>query len=106
MKTLIISLVVMLSLSGCVGLAATLLGDANALHQAGRDYVLENHDLRRFIRAECKASLVRQIEALRNDGDEAALREMLAKNYPDLVSIDLFKRFENGDDTTIAMGCD
>ena len=81
-----IPVILVLFLGGCAEWAARLMEDAAYLHQSGRAYVFETHDLRRFIREECKASLVREIDTLKLSGDEAALRQMLAANYPGLVT--------------------
>jgi hypothetical protein len=77
-----------LLLGGCAGTAARIATDAAYLHETAGAYVREIHAFRQFIRAECKASLVREIDTLRQDGDEAKLRATLAGNYPGLVSVD------------------
>ncbi len=76
-------------LGGCAEWMARLSVDSAALYEASRAYVTEIHDLRRFIRSECRASLVREIDDLVEAGDEAALREILVKNYPGLVTVDI-----------------
>jgi hypothetical protein len=81
--------------------------DAAALYEAARAYTVEVHDLRRFIRAECRASLVREIDDLVEAGDEAALRAMLASNYPGLVTVDIIAeaRADPGGVLAHAPGC-
>ena len=80
-----------LLLGGCAEGLARLVTDASYLHETASAYVRETHNLRQWIRSECRASLVREIEALKRAGDEPALREMLAENYPGLVTIDVLK---------------
>jgi len=81
--------------------------DAAYLHASGRAFVIESHDLRRFIRAECRASLVRQIEQMKNDGNEEALRKMLASHYPGLVTLNAIRaaREDTADVLAKAPGC-
>ncbi len=78
-----------LLLTSCTGFAVRALTDITYLHEAAGDYVREIHGVRQFIRQECKASLVREIDTLKQNGDEKALRELLAKNYPGLVTVDI-----------------
>ena len=85
-----------LALGGCAETGARLLTDATYLHESASAYVREIHDLRRFVRAECRASMVREIDSLREEGDETVLRRMLAANYPGLVTVDII----TGDDLT------
>ena len=86
--------VVLLALGGCAEFLARGITDATYLHVTAGTYVREVHGFRQFIRQECRASLVREIEAMKRAGDEAALRKMLAENYPDLVTVGLFKSSE------------
>ena len=82
-----------LLLGGCVGgeFLARALTDAAYLQGVAGEYTREIHALRQLIRQECKASLMREVETLRKAGDEAALRELLAKSYPDLVTVGVVK---------------
>ena len=100
-------LVLALLLGGCADWAARWLVDSAALYEAARAYVVENNDQRRFIRAECKASLVREIDTMVVAGDEPALRKMLAGHYPDLVTVDIIKkaRADPGGALADAPGC-
>ena len=98
-----------LLMSGCIGWTARLIEDAAYLHQSGRAYVMEIHDLRRDIRRECWASVMREADSLRGEGgDEAAFRAMMAKNYPGLVTLDAVKaaRGDATDVLTKAPGCE
>ena len=82
-------IVLPLLLGGCAEWAARWVVDSAALYESGRAYVQEIHDQRRFIRSACRASLVREIDNLIVADDEAALRKVLASNYPPLVSLGL-----------------
>ena len=98
-----------LLLSGCAGWAARLMEDAAYLHQSGQAYVMEIHDLRRAIRRECWAFVMREADAMRrNGGDEAAFREMMAGHYPGLVTLDAIKaaREDAADVLSRAPGCE
>jgi len=88
----LLSLVLIGGLGGCAQGLAYAITDAVYLHEAAGAYVREVHGLRQFIRKECQASLVREIEALKRAGDESALREMLAENYPELVTVDVLRQ--------------
>lgn len=84
-----------LLLGGCATeFFARAITDATYLHVRAGEYVRGVHDLRQFIREECQASLVREIEDLKRAGDEAGLRKMLAENYPPLVTVGMFKSSE------------
>ena len=85
-----------LLLGGCVSteFLARAITDATYLHVRAGEYVRGVHDLREFIREECQASLVREVEALKRAGDESALRKMLAESYPPLVTVGMFKSSE------------
>ena len=103
-----IVLVLALSLGGCAGWAARWMEDAAYLHQSGRAYVMEIHDLRRDIRRECWASVMREADDLRgNGGDEAAFRAMMASHYPGLVTLDAIRtaREDTTDVLAKAPGC-
>ena len=101
-------LVLALLLGGCAEWAARLIEDAAYLHQSGRAYVMEIHDLRRDIRRECWASVMREADDLRgNGGDEAAFRAMMASHYPGLVTLDAIRaaREDAADVLAKAPGC-
>ena len=97
-----------LLLGGCAEWVARWMDDLAYLHYSGRAYVMETHDLRRWIRTECRASLVREIEQAKLDGDEASIRTLLAGHYPGLVTLDAI-RAARGDKANVlaqAPGCD
>ncbi len=76
-------------LNGCTGTLVRLVQQGDYLHQAADEYVRDVHDMRRWIRQECRASLQRQINELRKGEDEQGLRAVLARNYPPLVTFDV-----------------
>jgi len=82
-------LVLVLLLGGCAGQAAKAIAFGTYLEDSAISYVKETHDLRKFVREECRASLVREIEELRQSGSEQDLRVMLASIYPKLVTIEI-----------------
>ena len=104
-----VSFFLVLFLGGCAGWGARLIEDAAYLHQSGRAYVMEIHNLRRDIRRECWASVMREADSMRRDGgDEAAFRAMMASHYPGLVTLDLIKaaREDTTDVLSRAPGCE
>ncbi len=108
MRRLIPIILLPLLRGGCAEWAARLMEDASYLHFAARAYVMEIHDLRRDIRRECWASVMREADKLRQDGgDEEAFRAMLASHYPGLVSLDAAKaaREDATDVLAKAPGC-
>ena len=96
-----------LLLTGCGETLARLTVDVTYLHEAAGNYVREIHGFRQFIRAECKASLVREIDTVRQEGDEAALRALLSRNYPGLVSLEVIAQAQEGASAVLATapGC-
>ncbi|KKK87560.1 hypothetical protein LCGC14_2752030 [marine sediment metagenome] len=72
-----------------IGLTVSSCQDAAYLHQASRNFVIERHTFRQWIRAECRASLVRDLEKLQKEGNESGVRALLAANYPGLVTFDI-----------------
>ncbi len=102
-------LLLALLLGGCAEWGARLIEDAAYLHQSGRAYVMEIHNLRRAIRRECWASVMREADSMRQDGgDEAAFRAMMASHYPGLVTLDLIKaaREDTANVLSRAPGCE
>lgn len=75
----------LLLLTGCETAVVAAVEDARALHEAARDYVRENHDRRREIRRVCWEITSEQITELRRAGDHDAAKELLRRNYPQLV---------------------
>ena len=99
-----------LLLGGCIGpeFLARLMTDAAYLQVTASEYVREVHDLRQFIRQECRASLMREVDKLKLTGDETALREVLAGSYPDLVTVGLYKAARGDQEGVLARapGCE
>ena len=99
-----------LLLSGCIGgeFFARMVADAAYLQVTASEYVREVHALRQLIRQECRASLMREVDKLKQAGDETALREVLAKSYPDLVTVGLYKAARSGQKGALsrAPGCE
>ena len=87
-QCLVLGLVLAL-LGGCAETAARFFQQGVYLHEAAAAYVREVHAFRQWVRVECKASLVREIDTLKDAGDEPALRALLTKNYPGLVTFDI-----------------
>ncbi len=83
-------------MSGCAEPLARLAIDAADLHQATSDYVRENIAQRRYIRAECRASVVRQVETLRAKGNETDVQRVLRDNYPPLITMRIAKATIDG----------
>ncbi len=92
------ALILTLFLTSCVEVGSRLIEDAAYLHQSGRDYVREVHDFRRWVRAECRAILVREVEDLQKSGQYEEARKRLVYVYPDLVTIDMAR--QSSDDPT------
>ena len=80
-----------LATSGCAEAIATAVDDARDLHQSAREYVDDNHDLRRWVREQCLEILKDEIAQLRASGDHEAARAVLIDKYPDLVTRDAVK---------------
>jgi len=89
---------ILLMLGGCAETLARFATDAADLHQATSDYVRENIAARRYVRSECRASLVRQIEALRDEGDEVGIQQVLRDSYPPLVTMDILSKTDRVSD--------
>ena len=104
----ILPLVALLALGGCAGsFGAQALVDAAYLQMTASEYVREVHAVRQMIRRECEASLMRSIQKLKGSGSETALRKLLAKSYPDLVTVGMFKAARDVQESILskAPGC-
>lgn len=75
----------LLLLTGCETAIIAAVEDARALHEAARNYVRENHDRRRDIRRVCWEITSEQVTQLRQAGDYEGAKELLRRNYPQLV---------------------
>ncbi len=78
-----------LSLGGCADWYARAVVSAATVYQDGVDYRAENNADRRWVRAQCRSSLERQIEkSKKNAESEASIRKVLLEHYPGIVSLD------------------
>ncbi len=75
----------LLLLAGCETAVVAGIEDARGLHEAARNYVRENHDRRREIRRICWEITTEQVRALRGEGDHEGAKDLLKRNYPQLV---------------------
>ena len=105
---LVILAPLLLGLGGCAEFLARAMMDATYLQVTASEYVREVHGLRQFIRQECRASLMREVDKLKLTGDEEALREVLAKSYPGLVTVKLYKTARGDQESVLsrAPGCE
>ena len=89
MKKFFMGAVLVLSLSGCAETAARLANDAADLHISISNYVRENHDLRREIRKYCWELVKLQARLLESRGEFGMAIELLKKNYPKPVTVEI-----------------
>ena len=89
---LVYALPLALGLGGCETVVLTAVEDARLLHEAGRNFVLENHDWRREIRRRCRDMVIKQAEALEDSGDYEGAKAVLARAYPQLVTATAVKQ--------------
>ncbi len=103
-----LTLLLPLLLGGCTEMAARWLVQVKYAQEAGFQYVHEVHELRRWIRGLCKESLQRSVMEAIKTGDEEALRELLAKHYPGLVTATIIAEASNDPGTILsrAPGCE
>lgn len=95
-KVILATSVSLFLLTGCVEWAARGIMNAEYLATAAENFVKEQHRTRQWVRAECLESLVREIDDLKQTGNEAAVRELLGSHYPDLVIVELAKSGQAG----------
>lgn len=86
---LICALFILVGLPGCAGFGAQAHADAQALYQSGRTLVIQNHDLRRWVREQCIEILKEDIAELRRARDNPAARARLAGAMPDLITVQI-----------------
>ena len=92
-----IVLALALVLTGCVEWAARAVKDADYVADRTEAYVKENHADRIWIREACRQSLRFEIAELQREGDHAAVRALLAKQYPPLITVDLIQDVLDGE---------
>ena len=98
-KIILPVLISLFLLTGCIEWAARGIMNAEYLATAAENFVREQHETRQWIRVECSDSLKREMDILKQTGDEAAIRELLGSHYPDLVSVELVKAFQSDEYT-------
>ncbi len=86
----------LLLLGGCGNAMARFVQQGEFLHRAADDYVRMNVALRVWIRAECEASIERELAQLVEAGDEFAVRAFLTGAYPPLVTFDIIDKIDDG----------
>ncbi len=92
MRRLLYVLPLAFGLSGCETVVLTAVEDARLLHEAGRNFVIENHDWRREIRRRCREMVIKQAEALEDSGDYEGAKAVLERAYPQLVTATAVKQ--------------
>ncbi len=92
MRRLLYALPLALGLGGCETVVLTAVEDARLLHEAGRNFVIENHDWRREIRRRCREMVIKQAEALEDAGDYEGAKAVLERAYPQLVTATAVKQ--------------
>ena len=97
MKLLISLAVLLLALGGCVEVGARAVTNATYLAESAEGYVREVHDDRRWIRATCREMLRAEVMALQADGKYGEAREVLAVQYPELVTFQIVRAYEDND---------
>ena len=75
----------LLLLTGCETAVVAAVEDARSLHEAARDYVQDNYERRREIRRICWEITSEQVTELRRAGNHDEAKELLRRNYPQLV---------------------
>ena len=94
----LIPIVLALALSGCGPETwARYVAYSQEAETAAVDYIRERNALREEIRQRCKESLWREVDALEAEGDFEGARTVLALNYPDLLTIEVIDKWEEGD---------
>lgn len=83
------ALLILIGLPGCAGVGAQALADAQALYQSGRTLVIQNHDLRRWVREQCIEILKEDIAEMRRQRDNPKARKRLATAMPDLITVQM-----------------
>jgi len=102
-----------LFLNGCGQWVAELMVDSNAIYMDAVNLRNEVVEFRKFIRRECKESLERSIEKIKQSDDteednEEKLRQYLAKYYVQPITIALIKEMLDDPNSVLtkAMGCE
>lgn len=96
LRNLIVAPLLAVALTSCVGVGASMITKAAYLDERADAYVRSVHDLRLYIRDECRASLIREVDILKKEGKEAELRKMLGSVYPPLVTFGIIADAQDG----------
>ena len=104
MRTLCLALVALpLALGGCVEAGARLAVEGAYTADSASAYVREVHDLRRWIREQCRDLLKREVRALGDDTE--AVRELLRESYPPLVTVGIARDVKAKSVLSAPVGC-
>ncbi len=94
---LCIPVILALLLGGCTEWMARAVTNADYLADSAEAYVRENHDDRRWVRETCRISLRAEIMELQKQGKYAEIRDLLAQQYPPLVTFELLDQVQDGE---------
>ncbi len=86
-----------LLLTGCAEWMARMVTNADTLADRTTAYVRESHEDRIWVRATCRQSLRFEIAELQREGNHAAVRALLAKQYPPLITLDVIQGVLDGE---------
>ncbi len=99
----IIVAVALLGLGGCVEIAGRAMVEGAYLADSASDYVREVHDLRRWIREQCRDLLKAEIKTAGDDPDK--VRQLLIDSYPPLVTVGVVRDVKAGSVLSVPVGC-
>ena len=94
---LCIPIVLALFLTGCAGVAARAIVHGERVETAATNYVNDRWEIRQNIRRRCEAMMWMQVDALVAAGDFEGARTVMALNYPRLLSLEIVRRYREGD---------
>lgn len=108
MKASLAGLAMIVLLGGCVESGARAIGAATYTADKLSDYVRETHDLRLWVRSECREILEDEVKALVAKGETKAARELLRANYPELVTVNILQSISEEGSSPLSepFGCD
>ena len=86
-----------LLLTGCAEWMARTIKNADTLADRTEAYVRESHEDRIWVREMCRQSLRFEIAELQRKGDHAAVRALLSKQYPPLITLDIITAVLDGE---------
>ena len=91
------ALVVLLLLAGCTETLARSIVNANKLADRAEEFVGDNLDFRKWVRATCEELIKEEVQELRQAGKREEARKMLFNSYTPLVTFDIAKAATEGD---------